>query len=356
MIRFGIAGFGLHAVRRLMPGFALARNCKVVALSRRDSHKAREAAAQYGIPHVFASTTELSCCPEVDAVLVTTPNACHLQDVLTAVSARKPVLCEKPMGMDAEQCRQMVEAARNAGVLLGVAQVFRFEESTARFRERIAAGDIGRPIFARAEFSYPGSGPARTWLYKRSIAGGGPIADVGVHCIDALRYILQDEPRLVSAAGRSDGQSGDVEAAAVLTLQFQRGTLAAVLVSTRAHYRTPLEIVGEAGVLRADDALNVERPVVLELWRNGQRVAEDKVCNQLAYASQVDAFAAAVEGRGVFPVPGHEGGQNQLILDAAYRSLSSGKNEEVAAFSDWSGRAEVRIAGNVGSAENLPHE
>jgi predicted dehydrogenase len=338
MIRFGIAGFGLHAVRRLMPGFALARNCKVVALSRRDSHKAREAAAQYGIPHVFASTEELSRCPEVDAVLVTTPNACHVRDVLTAVAAGKPVLCEKPMGMDADECRRMVEAARNAGILLGVAQVFRFEESTARFRERVASGDIGRPIFARAEFSYPGLGHARTWLYNRSIAGGGPIADVGVHCIDALRYILQDEPRRVSALGGPDEQSGDVEAAAILTLEFQRGTLATVLVSTRAHYRTPLEIVGDAGVLRADDALNVERPVKLELWRDGQRVAEETVSNQLAYARQVDTFAAAVEGRETFPVPGQQGWQNQLILDAAYRSLSSGKSEEVPMFSDDFGR------------------
>jgi len=116
--------------------------------------------------------------------------------------------------------------------------VFRFAESTARFRERIAAGDIGRPIFARAEFSYSGAGHARTWLYNRSIAGGGPIADVGVHCIDALRYLLQDEPRLVSALGRPDErclgerwlgergleQSSEVEAAAILTLAFQRGT------------------------------------------------------------------------------------------------------------------------------------
>src|SRR6267142_1610418 len=158
MIRFGIAGFGLHAVRRLMPGFALARNCKVVALSRRDANKAREAATKYGIPHVFTFTEELSRCPEVDVVLVTTPNACHLADVLSAVAAGKPVLCEKPMAMNADECRQMVEAARNAGVLLGVAQVFRFEESTARFRERIAGGDIGRPVFARAEFSFPDSG------------------------------------------------------------------------------------------------------------------------------------------------------------------------------------------------------
>jgi predicted dehydrogenase len=260
MIRFGIAGFGLHAVRRLMPGFALAWNCKVVALSRRDANKAREAAAQYSIPHIFASTEELSRSSDVDALLVTTPNACHLQDVLIAVAARKPVLCEKPMGMNADECRRMVQAASRAGVLLGVAQVFRFAESTARFRERVAAGEIGRPIFARAEFSFPGSGHARAWLYDRSIAGGGAIADVGVHCIDTLRYILQDEPRRVTAVGRSDEKSDDVEAAAVLTLEFQRGTLATVLVSTRAQYRTPLEIVGDAGVLRADDALNVERP------------------------------------------------------------------------------------------------
>jgi predicted dehydrogenase len=329
MIRFGIAGFGLHAVRRLMPGFALAQNCKVVALSRRDSNKARENAATYQISHVFASTEELCLCPDVDAVLVTTPNACHLRDVLTAVAARKPVLCEKPMGMNADECRQMVEAARDAGVLLGVAQVFRFEESTARFRERIAAGDIGRPIFARAEFSFPDSGHHRTWLYDRSLAGGGPIADVGVHCIDALRYVLQDEPRRVSVVGRADERSGNVESAAIVTLEFLRGTLATVLVSYRAHYRTPLEIVGEAGVLRADDALNVERPIMLELWREGKRVAEESVSNRLAYANQVDGFAAAIEGQAMFPVPGEQGWQNQMILDAAYRSLSSGKSEAV---------------------------
>jgi predicted dehydrogenase len=329
MVRFGIAGFGLHAVRRLMPGFILSKNCKVVALSRRDAGKGREAAAQYGIPHVFGSTEELSRCLEVDAVFVATPNVCHLQDVLSAVAAGKPVLCEKPMGMNADECRQMVEAARQARVLLGVAQVFRFEESTARFRERVAAGDIGRPIFARAEFSFDGSGHRRAWLYDRSIAGGGPIADVGVHCIDALRYILQDEPRRVSVLGASDKRSGDVEAAAVLSLQFERGALATVLVSVRAQYRTPLEIVGEVGVLRADDALNVEHPVKLELWSQGERVSEESVSNRLAYAKQVDSFAAAVEGLAAFSAPGEQGWRNQIILDAAYRSLSSGKSEEI---------------------------
>ena len=329
MIRFGIAGFGSHAVRRLMPGFAQAKECRVVALSRRDPTKAAKAAAQYGIPHVFSSTEELCRCPGVDAVFVTTPNACHARDVLAAVAARKPVLCEKPMAMNASECEQMVEAARGAGVLLGVAQIFRFEQSTARLRERIAAGEIGRAVLARAEFCYLGLNHARTWLYNRSVAGGGPIADVGVHCVDALRYILQDEPVRVSATGRSDAHSGDVEASAVLTLEFRRGTLATVPVSTRAAYRTPLEFIGEAAVLRANDGLTVDKPVTLELLRDGQQVSTETVSNHLAYAQQVDSFARAIDGKAPFPVPGEQGWQNQIILDAAYRSLVSGKNEEI---------------------------
>jgi predicted dehydrogenase len=329
MIRFGIAGFGLHAVRRLMPGFALAKNCKVVALSRRDPQKAAEAAHQFGIPHVFGSTAEMCRCPAVDAVLVTTPDVCHCSDVLTAVAAGKPVLCEKPMAMNAEECRQMVEAARKAGVLLGVAHVFRFEESTARLKERIAAGDIGRPVFARAEFSYPGSGHGRIWLYDPAIAAGGPIADVGVHCIDSLRYILRDEPWCISASGHRDEASGKVEAAAILTLEFQRGTLATVQVSTRAQYRTPLEFIGDAGVLRADDGLTVDKPVSVELWRDRKMASAETVSNEFAYAHQVDSFAGAVERAQPFPVPGEEGWQNQIILDAAYRSLWSGKSEKV---------------------------
>jgi predicted dehydrogenase len=329
MVRFGIVGFGLHAVRRLMPGFALSQRCCVTALSRRDMTKARASAAQYSIPLAFDSAAELCASPEVDAVLVTTPNALHLADVSTAIEHRKPVLCEKPMGVNSGECRQMVEAARKARVPLGVAQVFRFEDSTARLRERIAAGQIGRPIFARAEFSYSAKTHPRTWLTDAALAGSGPIGDVGVHCVDALRYILQDEIVRVGARGMWDNESGGVEAAAVLALEFARGTLGSVMVSMRADYRTPLEFVGEDGSLRAEDGLNVERPIHLELRRQAFPTETETVSNQLAYARQVDVFAAAVEGESSFPVPGEEGWQNQEILDAAFRSLKSGKIEEV---------------------------
>lgn len=330
MIKFGVVGFGLHAVKRLMPGFTNAKCCRVAALSRRSMEKAQASAKQFDIPLAFDSVEALCQSSEVDAVLVTTPNAMHLQDVLTAVCHGKHVLCEKPMGVNADECRQMVEAAREARVLLGVAQVFRFEDSTRRLRERLAAGQIGKPIFARAEFSFPGkTGHARQWLYDPAVAGGGPIADVGVHCIDGLRYILQDEVVSVSARATQDKVSGELEAAAALILEFSKGTLATVQVSFRADYRTPLEIVGEHGALRAENGFNVEHPVNVERRDVWETVETETVSNTPAYTRQVDAFAQAVEGGMPFPVSGEQGWQNQEIIDAAYRSIKSGKSEAV---------------------------
>ena len=333
MIRFGIAGFGLHAVKRLMPGFDRAKNCRVTALSRRTGDAARASAAEYKIPLAFDSIAAMAASPEIDAVLVTTPNSCHLADVLDVVSAGKHVLCEKPLGMNADECRQMVEAARKKDVQFGVAQVFRFNESVRKFREMVSSGKIGSPVFARSEFSFfADPSHPRAWLYDAKIAGAGPIFDVGVHCIDTLRFVLGDEVRRVSASAGRDERSGDVESSAILTLEFSKGTIATVLVSYRAEYRTSLEIIAQQGVLRADDALNVEYPVEIELVRQSKVVERVSTSNELAYALQVDAFADAIEGKAAFPISGEEGWRNQLILDSAMRSLKMGKTEEVPAL------------------------
>lgn len=330
MVRFGIVGFGLHAVKRLMPGFALAKNCRVTALSRRKMSKASESAREYKIPLAFDSASALARSPEVDAVFVTTPNSLHLPDVLAAVEAGKHVLCEKPLAMNSGEARQMVEAARRNKVLFGVAHVFRFDESVNKFRELIASGAIGKPIFARSEFSFLADpSHPRKWLYDADVAGAGPIFDIGVHCIDTLRFILQDEVVSVSASSSSDERSGTVESAAVMTLEFSRGTIGVVPVSFRAEYRTPLEIVGEDGTLSAEDALTVERPIEIQLEREKQIVQRETASNHLAYALQVDAFADWIEGKGEFPAPGEEGWQNQEILDAALRSIKSKKAEPV---------------------------
>jgi len=87
--------------------------------------------------------------------------------------------------------------------------------------------------------------------------------------------------------------------------------------------------VGETGVLRAEDALSVDSPIEIELRRGGSVVEKEMRSNADAYARQVDAFSAAIEGNGEFPVPGEEGWQNQEVLDAAYLSLKSGEAESV---------------------------
>ena len=330
MIRYGILGFGLHAGRRLMPGFARARNSTVTALYRRHLDDARASAAHYKIPHAFDSAADLCRCPEVDAIFVASPNNFHLEHVLLAIEAGKPVLCEKPMAMNGDECRRMVRAAHSAQVLLGVAHVFRFNRSVEKLREQIAAGRLGKPIFVRSEFSFPARTHARKWLTDSKISGGGPIADVGVHCVDALRWILHDEIKGVTAISISDPDSGDVEAAAVLSLEFACGTLGSVQVSTRADYRTPLEIVGESASAKAIDAFSVDNPVQITL-RQGQAIEKETVSNADAYARQIDAFSAAVEGQAIFPISGEEGWRNQQVLDAAFRSLKSGKFELVSA-------------------------
>jgi predicted dehydrogenase len=243
---------------------------------------------------------------------------------------RLPVICEKPLAMNGAEARRMVEAASKAGVPFGVAQVFRFEESVAVFRERIDRGDIGRPLVARAEFHYPGSMSPRKWINDPNLACGGPIADVGVHCLDVLRYILDDEVSRASTAAIADEASGPFEASAILVLEFTSGLLASIAVSTRRSYRTYLEVVGNEGSIAALDALNVEVPITIELQRDDSSEPERfEVSNQDAYTRQVDAFVESVEGRTAFPVPGDEGLRNQLVLDALLRSRESGRAEPV---------------------------
>lgn len=329
MIRFGIAGFGLHGEKRLMPGFAKASRCRVTAVSRRDAVKAKATAERYGITHAFTSTDELAACPEVDAVLVASPNALHLPDTLAALNHGKPVLVEKPMAMNADECVRMIGAAQERNLKLGVAQIFRFEESTRRMREIVRSGTLGPIVYTRAEFSFPGRGHVRSWISNAAIAGGGPIADVGVHCIDTLRYILGDEVVAVSAFTHSDEESREVEASAVVSLSFASGAVAAVLVSFRGAYRTPISIVGEAAGLIANDALNVERPITLEIKKLDGSVTFEEVNNAMAYADQVDAFAGWLTDNKPFAAPGEEGLRNQLILDAAYRSAKNGTVEKI---------------------------
>ena len=330
LVRYGIAGFGRHAVKRLMPGFATAQKSRATALTRRKIADARSSAREFDIPLAFDSTAAMARSPEVDAIFIASPDALHLQDALDSFAAGKAVLCEKPMAMNAAEALQMVTAAQLAGVLLGVAQVFRFNQSVNRAREIVASGELGAIRFASLEFHYLGTGHPRQWLTDAALACGGPMADVGVHCIDALRYILQQEVVRVRVEARQDAESGPFECAATIFLDLAHGTEARVAVSTRADYHSPLSLQGAGGTLDAADALNVIKPIVMNI-RAGSTTRQEQALNIDAYARQVDAFSAWLLDGTPFPAPGSDGVRNQLILDAAYRSWRSGRAEPVPA-------------------------
>ena len=326
-VRFAILGFGHHAVRRLLPAFPQCEEAALVGMWRRDQEAAARDCAEHKIPHCFPTREALCASPEVDAVFITSPDAMHRDDVLLALRHGKAVLCEKPLAMSASEAEEMSESARAAGLLFCVAQNFRFNRSLEWMREQIAAGRIGQPQIAHAQFEYPADRAPRKWIADPALACGGPIGDVGVHCIDALRFVLNEDVINVSTLARRDELSGKVEAMACLQLEMTGGVYANVTVSARAPYRTLVEIAGSDGVLVAENGLTVDRPVQVMLRRGGELVETVTVENGNGYTRMLDSFARAFRGIEIFPASGEDGIRNMRALDAAYKSWQTGLRE-----------------------------
>lgn len=328
MVRFGILGFGHHAVRRLMPGFNGAANAKLTGLWRRDWAKAEANAHEHSISNVFKTPAELCASPEVDAIFVVSPDALHLEHVLLAAKYGKHVLCEKPLAMNADEVRQMLAATADAKVKLGVAQNMRYNRSLKLIRDWIAEGRIGKPQIAQAQFAYSAAGSPRKWIYDPALALGGPIGDVGVHCLDALRYALGGDERTrvtaVATLAHTDSASGPVESHAVVGLDFASGAIGSVTVTTRSDYRSLLEVTGEEGVIVCEDALTVDFPVEVIRRRGAEIIAQESVSNVDAYSRMLDGFAGWVEEAGEYLAPAEDGLHNQQAMDAAYESWRKG--------------------------------
>jgi 1,5-anhydro-D-fructose reductase (1,5-anhydro-D-mannitol-forming) len=328
-VRFAILGFGHHAVRRLLPAFA---KCEYVTLNgmwRRDQTAALKSCSDYNIAHCFPTREALCSSPEVDVVFITSPDAMHRDDSLLALKHGKAVLCEKPLAMNAAEAQEIAAAAQSAGKLFGVAQNFRYNRSLEWMREQIAAGRIGTPQIAHAQYSYPAAQAPRKWITDPTLACGGPIADVGVHCIDALRFVLGEDVTSISTLARKDDASGKVEAVASLQLEMTGGVYANVTASARAPYRTLVEINGNDGVLIAENGLTVDRPVQIVLRHAGELMETVTVDNGDGYTRMLDSFALAFRGKGTFAASGEDGVTNMRALDSAYKSWQSGRREAV---------------------------
>jgi predicted dehydrogenase len=296
---------------------------------RRDRAAAEQQCQEHKIAHCFPTREALCSSPDVDVVFITSPDAMHRDDTLLALKHGKAVLCEKPVGMNAAEAEEMNAAAKSAGLLYGVGQNFRFNRSLEWMREQIAAGRIGKPQLAHAEYTYPAAQAPRKWITDPTLATGGPVADVGVHCIDALRFILGAEVVSVSTLAQKDQQSGKVEAIASLQLEITGGVYANVTASARAPYRTLVEVTGSDGVLVAENGLTVDRPLQIVVRRAGEPVETVTVDNGDGYTRMLDGFAQTFRGKGTFPASGEDAIANMRALDAAYASWQSGRRETV---------------------------
>jgi predicted dehydrogenase len=301
----------------------------LVGLWRRDAAKARAGASQYSIPLVFDTPEALCASPELDAVFIVSPDSLHLPHVQLAAQHGKAILCEKPLAMNAGEVEKMLTAATTGGVPFGVAQNMRYNRSLDVIRKWIAEGRIGKPQLAHSQFSYSAAGSPRAWIYDPSLALGGPIGDVGVHCIDALRFVLGADVTSVSTLAYRDAGSGQVESHAVIAFELASGAMATVTTTTRAEYRSLVEVTGETGVVSCEDGLTVDHPVEVVLRQKGAVVASEIVSNADAYSLMVDGFSSWVEGTGTYLAPASDGLHNQRVLDAAYRSWREGVKQTV---------------------------
>ena len=165
----------------------------------------------------------------------------------------------------------------------------------------------------------------RQWVYDPTLALGGPIGDVGSHCIDLLRFLLADEITQVTGVAQGDRLSGPLEAGAALSLSFSRGTFAAVTVSFRGAYRTAVEISGETGQISAENGLSSDWTVPVTLLRNGDAAAVENISNEGSYSQMLDAFSAWTQGGPAYLSPGSDALRTQQVLDAAYASIKTGR-------------------------------
>ncbi len=324
-IRYGILGFGLHGIRRLVPAFASTKHSTLEGIWRRDVLKARENADEYRIPQVFDSAEALCSSQDIDAVFVTSPDALHCEHTLLALQHGKHVLCEKPLAMSAGDVERMIAAASANGVKFGAAFNFRYNPSSERIRGWVLAGKIGKPCLAHCQFTFDSATSARKWVYDPSLALGGPIGDVGSHCIDLLRFLVDDDVASVATIAERDALSGPLEAGAAISLGFARGMFGAVTVSFRGAYRTSVELTGETGQIIAENGLSSDWTVRLTLLRNGRIETVEEISNEGSFGRMLDGFATWVTGGSDYAAAGPDSLKSQLALDAAYTSWQTGR-------------------------------
>ncbi|MDP2885130.1 MAG: Gfo/Idh/MocA family oxidoreductase [Ignavibacteria bacterium] len=321
-IRYGIIGFGLFAERAIAGAIQSSPNSTLVAVQKRSLTAAREKAKALSLPHAFSSAEELAACPDVDAVFIVSANSAHHDETIAAARAGKHVLVEKPMAINALEARRMIEECERNHVKLMVGHVVRFSPVVRRLRDLVQSGSLGRIVSARADYLFDARLSKRSWLFDRVLAGGGPIFDIGVHCLDTLCYVLDDQVRTVQSQLSPLPTSIATERNAILGLGFSKGTLASITCSFEAPTRHIfIEVIGTEGLASSHDFTLSESRITLDVIRktNGSATRKESADFDVPnlYIEEVTSFSQCILDGTESPVPGSAGLQHQKVLDAA---------------------------------------
>ena len=319
-IRYGVVGLGHIAQVAVLPAFAHAAHSELTALISGDNTKLRELSRRYRVPHTYSYEEYDRCLREghIDAVYLALPNSLHCEYATRAARAGIHVLCEKPMAVTESECRQMIHAARQARVKLMVAYRLHLERANVKAVDIARSGKLGKLRMFNSTFTMQvRPGDIRT---QRSM-GGGSLYDIGVYCINAARYLFQDNPIQVStfSVRGTDRRFREVDEMSAALLLFPDGRLASFICSFGATDVSSYEVVGTKGRLQIDPAFEYVGPLVHRLTVNGETKttrfpASDQFAAELIYFS--DCIRRNKE-----PEPsGTEGLIDVQIVQALYRS------------------------------------
>lgn len=291
-IRYAVVGLGYIAQIAVLPAFAHAReNSELTALVSGDTRKLKALSRKYNVSHTYSYEKFGDCLKSgaIDAVYIALPNYMHRAYAETAAEAGIHVLCEKPMAFDETECDAMISTAERSRVKLMVAYRLHFERGNLEAVAAIKSGKIGEPRIFTSVFSQQvKSGNSR--LQKD--VGGGALYDMGIYCVNAARYLFQDEPHEVFAWNLSskDKRFREVPEMTSGLMKFSGDRIASFTTSFGAADRSVFEVIGTRGVLKMDPAYEMAVELKSEITIGGRTTRKvftkrDQFAPELVYFS-----------------------------------------------------------------------
>ncbi|SKD06453.1 Gfo/Idh/MocA family protein [Paraburkholderia hospita] len=308
-----------------------APKCRVKGIASRSPEKAREAATRYGLSVAYDSYEALLADPEIDAVYIPLPNHIHVEWTIKSVEAGKHVLCEKPIGLDAQQVEQLIAARDRSGRCIQEAFMVRTHPQWLKVRTLIDEGAIGELRAVAGGFTYNNTNPDN--IRNQSGMGGGGLLDIGCYPITTSRFVTGSEPRRVVALIEQDPVF-DVDRLGSVLMDFD-GVQASFFYSTQTHPYQRMQFHGTKGRIEVEIPFNApnDRPTRLLVSENTSagvgtdRWLEIPVCDQYGVAAAT--FAEAILSGTPQAIPLEDARANMRVIDAVFRSARSGAWERI---------------------------